>query len=147
MELTCEVYPATTVSGLHYFLNPINQGGTAIMMEGQYRDVYELGLHKGQYEALVQRGPIRFVRDWNRDNKIDIDVDKAFWAQNIGANIHRSHPTIISTLVGKWSAACQVLQSSKDLERLIELCKRMQESRGNNAFTYTLINSSEIEKI
>lgn len=46
--------------------------GVAIVRKGQYRNCWELGLHKGSYPALVQRGNLTVIRDFNKDNILDI---------------------------------------------------------------------------
>src|SRR5690606_11409828 len=49
---TLKKYKATTDPGLTYIKDPINSEGTAILKEGQYREAYRLGKHRGSYEAL-----------------------------------------------------------------------------------------------
>lgn len=45
------IWQATTDPGIYYLDQPLNVIGTAIMVEGQYPSSYEIGLHKGKYEA------------------------------------------------------------------------------------------------
>jgi hypothetical protein len=61
-----------------------------------------------------------------------------------GINIHRASGTGVSLRVDKWSAGCQVLADSADFSNLIYLCK-VAEKRYGNSFTYTLIESKDIE--
>ena len=59
------VFPATTDPGITELKNPSNVKGCAILVPGQYRGCYQLGKHKGKYEALVQRKPVKVHRDNN----------------------------------------------------------------------------------
>src|SRR5256885_1739574 len=51
------IFPATTDPGTYWLLSPMNPQGTAILMQGQYKGAYQIGLHRGKYYALVQRKP------------------------------------------------------------------------------------------
>ena len=148
-DLICVVYkvdgqwitkswPATTDPGTYYLENPMNVSGTAIMVPGQYRGSHKLGMHRGQYEALVQTGgKVKVWRDNNRDeilNYEDDEVDGFF-----GINIHRASSRGASPEVNKWSAGCQVFQDPVHYEEFIDLCI-LQDG---NSFTYTLIVPSK----
>ena len=63
------VYKATTDPGTFWLRNPMQEQGTAILAQGQYVNAYALGLHRGQYEALVQQKPLTIIRDYDRDAK------------------------------------------------------------------------------
>ena len=103
-------YAITTDAGTHWLENPINDKGCAILKENQYRGCYQLGLHRGEYTALVQRKDVEVYRDNNLDNTLDMNpktIDKGLF----GINIHRSNPKTESVQVDKWSAGCQVFTS------------------------------------
>src|SRR5689334_13779142 len=51
------VFKATTDPGTYWLLNPMQPQGTAILAQGQYVNAYAIGLHHGQYPALVQNAP------------------------------------------------------------------------------------------
>ena len=53
-------------------IQSLNKLGTAIVYNGQYPKAWKLGLHKGVYEALVQRGNLTVIRDFNKDIILDI---------------------------------------------------------------------------
>lgn len=129
-------YPITTKPGYKSLLNPMNPKGTGIMVPGQYRGAYKLGLHRGEYLALVQVKPIKVYRDNNRDTIIDLNpktIDEGYF----GGNIHKAGRD--SKIVDDWSALCQVFKRSKDYDKFIELCKISEKLYGNS-FTYTLLN-------
>lgn len=136
-ELRHHVYPITTDPGLKILQCPINKDGTAILVPNQYKGVYQIGYHKGQYEALVQRGNVKVYRDNNRDNVLDFSSI----AEGIfGINIHKSG--VDSGYVGNWSAGCQVFRKEKDFNQFMTACRKSVEIYGNK-FTYTLLTSKD----
>lgn len=142
------VFPCTTDPGKHWLLNPMNIKGCAIMIPGQYVDAYHKGLHKGGYPALVQAAPIWFVRDNNRDNKLDFSLYSTAlkingFFQVIGANIHRASALKKAFNVGAYSAACQVLQNDADLTTILKLADNQIMSGGGINFTYTLTEEKD----
>ena len=129
-------WAGTVDPGLYWLENPSNLKGTAVLCPGQYRGVYEIGKHRGQYDALTQVGPMRVWRDPDRDKHIDTwgEVDEGFF----GINIHKAGK--VSTRVDKWSAGCQVFKESRDFEEFMDLCRKQISFNGWNTFTYTLID-------
>lgn len=127
----------TTDPGLSVLKNPVNQKGTAILVPGQYKSCYKLGLHHQSYKALVQQGgPVKVYRDNNRDAIHDFDentIDEGFF----GINIHKAGTN--STQVDGWSAGCQVFKKQRDFDDFIKLCDESAEIYGNS-FTYTLFH-------
>jgi hypothetical protein len=139
-----KTYEATTDPGLYYLENPINVNGTAIMVPGQYRGAYSIGLHHGKYEALRQKKPMKYFRDNDRDKQFDLNESNIY--EEIGyTNIHHASYTS-STIVGKWSAGCQVLSSINDWNEFIKICKLSKDAFGDS-FTYTLINEKDFDII
>lgn len=144
--------PCTTDPGKHWLFNPMNVKGTAIMVPGQYKGVYKIGLHHGEYEALVQCGNIKFVRDNNRDNNLDFKLyrDPDLLAKNlvfgiIGANIHRASKAKKALNVGAYSAACQVVQDPTVYEgKIIPWAKEHVFAGNGSTFDYTLLEEREI---
>jgi len=103
---------------------------------GQYRGAFELGMHKGQYRALVQRKPVAVYRDANRDDRLDLTGDPE-WGM-YGINIHRASATKTSEEVDKWSAGCQVFQDPKHFDDFMRLVENAAQVWGPR-FTYTLL--------
>ena len=132
-------FPITTDPGLYHLQNPAYVVGTAIMYPKQYRGVYKLGKHRGQYEALVQTGgKVKIYRDKNKDEVLDHDPENMAVGY-FGLNIHRSSKhNSGSKKVEKWSAGCQVFQNPKDYDIFIAICKKAAAVWGNS-FTYTLL--------
>lgn len=140
-----KVYPATTEPGLHWLLNLLNPNGTAILVPGQYKGCWQIGLHQGKYEALCQAKPVKTYRDKNKNQVLDYDP-KTITEGIYGINIHSTSPTAVSLLVNKYSAGCQVFQNWKDFQEFMEICKQARKIYGNS-FTYTLITEEDIDKV
>jgi len=128
-------WKCTTDAGLHY----LNTSDTAILVHNrQYRGAYTLGLHRGQYEALVQRGnTVSIWRDRNRDGEHDFgDVEISGY---FGINIHRASANQRSEFVNRYSAGCQVFASPEDYDEFLSIVKLQIEKLGYEKFSYTLL--------
>jgi len=140
-----EAWPATTDPGLYYREHPSRVEGTAWLVPGQYRGAYTIDLHKGNYRALCQRtGPVTVYRD--ADRSADLDTLTATEQTGyFGINIHRATSSGTSTEVNKWSAGCQVLASSTDFARLMDLADLQQTYHPTwTRYTYTLLTQAQV---
>ena len=133
------VYPITADPGTYYLQTPMNGVSTAAVVPGQYIDAYKFGLHKGQYEALVQAGPLKVYRDGNRDAKFDYDPNSIVTG-SYGINIHKASAD--SKTVDRWSAGCQVFARERDFSEFIQLLKQTGQPR----FTYTLLAENQVQE-
>jgi hypothetical protein len=131
---TARYYAATTRPGLPKLLKPVNPKGAAIIVPGQYKDVYQLGGFRG-YMALRQVGQLRVYRDNNKDSQFDHN-SATIESGHFGIHIHKAG--IWSKLVGQNSAGCQVFQKAKDYEEFMNQCSAVADKYGNK-FTYTLL--------
>ena len=152
-----EIFACTTDPGKHWLLNPMNPKGTIIMVPGQYRGVYALGLHNRSrptksYRALEQIKPITYVRDNSKDSKLDFELysdmttdhnsDK-FEISNSKTNIHRASKWKTLLNVGLYSAGCQVIQKPNRFDDFMNLCE-LQVNWGQGAtFSYTLLEEKD----
>jgi len=134
-------YWITTDAGTYWLENPMNQAGTALLKEGQYRSSWVLGKHKGEYDALVQCKPVTVYRDNNKDRIIDLEGSPEQTGQ-FGINIHRSNPHRTSEFVERWSAGCQVFANPNDYSNFMELVMKSASIFGPH-FTYTLCRESD----
>lgn len=137
--MVVELWPGTTDPGSHYLLNPDNAANaTAIVVPGQYRGVWALGLHRGADPAFVQVGPISVYRDGNRD--LVLDCDPASVRTGLyGINGH--HAGTDSARVDNWSAGCQVWKRRADHDRAMVLARAQVAAHpGWTKFTYTLFD-------
>lgn len=136
------IYNITTEPGRYYMKNPMNSRGTAILVPGQYCGAWAIGSHRGKYEALCQKKPVKVYRDGNKDDKYDINPDKI---DNgiFGINIHRSNEFYARATVDQYSAGCQVFNSPNDFNKFMSLCRKQRTLYGNS-FTYTLLDEKEL---
>lgn len=138
------VFKITTDPGTFWLKNPMQPQGTAIVPEGQYPNSHALGLHRGQYKALVQANPISIMRDYDRNAVLDFYNGKKETGK-YGINIHRANKTGTTISVDKNSAGCQVFANAKDFETFLKLCEQ-HKSRFGNLFTYTLLDFRSIQR-
>ena len=137
-------YPATTDAGTYYLLNPYNQDlGTAMIKEGQYKDSYQRGDHRG-YLALVQAKPITVYRDYDRNALLDFNNGKEDTGL-FGINIHRANAVGTTKNIDKYSAGCQVFENADDFAKFLELAEKHNTMYGNN-FTYTLVDERALNR-
>lgn len=128
-------YSCTTNPGTHWLKNLLNKSGAALLKAGQYINGWKIGLHQGSYEAFVQNTPVTVYRDADMD---DIAEETAVTETGyFGINIHRTNDKgVISQLIDKWSAGCQVLNNPADFKEVLLNAKATKKA----VFTYTLLN-------
>lgn len=139
------IYPATTDPGTFWLNNPSFEQGTAILAQGQYKNAYAIGKHKGLYTALVQILPVTVIRDYDRDAVLDF-YNGSKQTGNFGINIHRAESFGETKFINKYSAGCQVFQNAADFDKFIALCEMHKKLYGNK-FTYTLIDLRALNRI
>lgn len=132
-----EVWPATTDPGRYYLQQPMVEGGTAILVEGQHRGCWTLGEHFG-YPALVQwGGEVPVYRDATLDTAHDLDPTTITTGW-YGINLHKA--AAVTEAVDNWSAGCQVLARHDHFDRLMRLARlQQQHNPGWATYTYTLL--------
>lgn len=137
---------ATTDPSEKWLLKPLHPNGTAIVLEGQYRSCYKLGIHgrtwtSGGYPALEQVGKMKYVRDNNKDSTLDFDSN-SFWGI-LKTNIHRASSWEIVDRIGSYSAGCQVIQDPEKFRQFMVLCNLQKSAGWGDHFTYTLFNEKD----
>lgn len=139
-----KICPATTDPSVYYLQdNPMNPQGTAILKSGQYVDTYEIGYHRGKYQALVQRKPVTVIRDADRNDLLNFFADTQ--TGNFGINIHKSSYGKDQVEIGPDSAGCQVFKKPEDFLEMMRAANA-SKSRYGNRFTYTLIDDRDLYK-
>ena len=131
-------YTITTDPGTFWLKNPMNKLGAAILKNGQYIDAYKIGLHRGEYKALIEQKPVTVIRDYDRNAVLDFNNGKQETG-NFGINIHRAGSKGTTINVDKWSAGCQVFENAEDFAKFLVLAEKHSGLYGNN-FTYTLVD-------
>jgi len=139
------VYKATTDPGTFWLKNPAAPQGTAILMEGQYKNCYGLGIHHGEYLALVQVRPITVYRDYDRTEMIQLK-DATKQTGMFGINIHHAKSKGTTKYIDNYSAGCQVFANAEDFAEFIQLCQKHKSLYGNE-FTYTLIDFRAVRRV
>jgi|TARA_R110000824_G_scaffold183471_3_gene364499 hypothetical protein len=137
-------FSCTTDPGTHWVENIMNKKGVAILKPDQYRSSHKIRKHRGQYDALGQQNPVTVYRDNNKDGNYDlVKTDTGLF----GINIHRAskYAGKTSTRVNKWSAGCQVIASNDDWTKFMSIMRKSRSTWSNN-FTYTLIESKDINE-
>lgn len=138
-----KIFDCTTTPGISYMGKTMgNVKGTAILVPGQYKGAYKIGLHKGQYQALVQNKTVKVYRDNDKDNQYDYEpttIDEGYF----GINIHKAGTA--SIIVNNWSAGCQVLANASDFNSLMYAAKQQIANKLGSTFTYTLIKEEDLK--
>lgn len=136
-----KIYPITTNPGVYWLNNPMSKLGAAVLKPNQWVDCWSRGSHiKPDHRALVQTGKITVYRDNNKDNIYQLNESK-IESGLFGINIHGSGRVKPSTQVSKYSAGCQVFSNWSHKEEVMDICDKF---KGNNKFTYTLIDEKSL---
>lgn len=91
-----------------------NKKGVLVVKTNEwYYDLWKPGYHRGKMPALRQNKPIKYYRDWNKNNVIE-EIGKMYEGMR-GINFHtvsyQKIPGFIRRLIGGWSAGCQVINN------------------------------------
>jgi len=138
------VFKITTDPGTYWLKNPMAPKGTAILAEGQYLNTWTLGLHKGQYKALVQVKPLSVLRDYDRNAVLDFYNGQKFTGM-FGIDIHRANKVGVTKTVDRNSAGCQVFENAADFDVFLKLCD-MHKAKYGNLFSYSLIDFRTVRR-
>lgn len=137
------VMKMTTDPGTYWLKTPMVPAGTAMMAQGQYPNLYTIGTHRGQYEALVQQHPVDYWRLRHNGTGFDIVARER---GNIKLNLHRPSASAgPGKAINKDSAGCQVLASVAD-DALIRSLAKKHLLRYPEGITYTLIDFRAYDK-
>ena len=147
-QFKVDLYPGTTDPGVHWLRNPLNKNGTIIMLEGQYRGCYKIGIHNrskpvNSYSSLEQCGAMEYVRDNNKDNVLDIDPSKKIKGV-FKTNLHRASKYRVLRYISLYSAGCQVIQNPKHFDALMDTAKRQVSLGWGDKYSYTLFNINDL---
>ena len=115
------LFRGTIEPGAHYTRNPLNPGGCAVLDFGLHEKLWAFGKHRG-YEALVQVGVARLMRDRNRNHQRD---DAISFEKHRGVNLHSTRPGFNGGSIGKFSAGCCVI---RDWDESLAFNRHMKQS-------------------
>lgn len=129
-------YTGTTIPGVHWLQGPMNKSGTAVVAaDRQYINSHAIGLHKGK-KALIQVGNLMVYRDNDLDNLAECIGDPMVATPECRIDIHGTGPSIISVLIGAWSAGCQVINNPIEFADFMRVCEKYYQ----HTFSYSLLN-------
>jgi lysozyme family protein len=124
-------WTATTQPGPYYTIKPLNAAGAANIFPGQYK-AWKVALHRGQYEALCQRGTLKLTRDKNKDYKREGDAVEV--GDYEGINHHHGAN---ASEIGPHSAGCLVGKMQDGHESFMFACKSDPRFKANRDFMFT----------
>lgn len=143
-------YPGTTDPGLPWLTGhgaTPHPRGTLILLPQQARGCWavgpdQVGITAHRYPCFRQVGPLRFVRDANLDDILDVEALIAAGRVESGirgidghrASAHRQVPS-----VGLYSAGCQVWQDPGDFLHALDFVTWASQWYGDRV-TYTLLD-------
>jgi GH24 family phage-related lysozyme (muramidase) len=131
----------TTEPGRSATISPPNPNGVARLDTGYHKGLWAKGKHRG-YDALVQVGAARIVRDRNRNASRD---DKVTIESGNGINLHTTKTTgwkgsAALSSVGPWSAGCVVAYNSVEYAKeLLPMLQLGLQGRNNERFDFILL--------
>ncbi len=135
-------WEATTEPGKYWTVNRMNAKGTARIAFGQYES-WQLGLHRGEHEALVQTGGTVTVHRDDDENYIrPADPADTGW---FGINQHWGYDLPRGD-VGSASAGCLVGRTRQGHREFMQLAKTDERFLADNRhrFSTTIIPASEL---
>jgi hypothetical protein len=150
-----QFFPATTVPGPFFMVTPfrnwyvasgvkntINPDGVAILQPGIYD--YKIGKHRGQYEALVQAGPVKVQRYQSVEDpkKANFNTFSPGQESTVSSsiNIHRGMRSGTTETVDSHSAGCIVTKNSQGLRKILSSMK----SNDQNQIKFALVEVDDL---
>lgn len=134
-------WPATIETGVRYTQNPINPKGAARIDWGR-QECWQVGIHRGSHEALVQTGgQVRVWRDANKDYSRDGDALDTGW---FGINQHSTGGADAPLDdIGSHSAGCLVTPHMDWHRKFMALVKAFPDyvANKNHVFATTVMPS------
>lgn len=138
----------TTEPGVTYQKKLLNAKGCWVMMPAQMIDAYSIGYHQGKtdHKCLKSSGRIYGLREDDGDGILFNDKTPALpqWVDGttVGANMHGANKNIdLTTVVGPWSAGCQVFERWSKKEEMIRILETFYPNL--KKFTYTLLEEND----
>ena len=117
-EWYVKTYQGTVDCGAYFMKNLMHPDGAAFMVPGFYRGLWRLGNFKGT-KALLQVRPVKYYRDKNLDNIMDLNP--AMISEGLIGLLNHEHfqKGDNAEHIYNSSAACWVTKSRKDHQDLI----------------------------
>ena len=112
-----------------------NKLGVAVIKTDEWTiDLWKAGFHKGKMKALRQINPIKHYRDNNKNTKIE-EIGKVYESIiycNFHTNSYNRWTKLVRSVIGGWSACCQVVNNPIDYYLILKKI-------GNQKVSYCLL--------
>lgn len=137
-EKFISVSTGTTNAGTTGLMNysRYNKNGVLIVKTDEwYYDLWKYGLHRGRMPALRQVRPIKYFRDWNKNQKAEEigEIKEGIKGINFHTVTYQKNLSLIKRLIGGWSVGCQVINNVGKYYKVLDRVKHQE------AVTYCLI--------
>jgi hypothetical protein len=134
------IVPATTDPGKYYLSRPTNNDGTAILVPGFHKHLWEKGRHSKINNAFRQKSPCTVWRDADRDHYLDMGPKIPRRTGMFWINLHPATYMVggRSTSIGRWAAGCQVTQTWDDFAALRTVRDMQEKKLGTSVTSYAL---------
>lgn len=122
-------------TGLKNYEKYNKDGVLIVKTEEWYHGLWKFGYHKGRMPALKQVRPIKYFRDWNKNEKAEEigKVKEGIRGVNFHTVTYQNNLSLVKKLIGGWSVGCQVINNVSRYFRILNLVKHQ------NYVTYCLI--------
>lgn len=132
------VVTGTTNAGTTGLMNysRYNKNGVLVVKKNEwYHGLWRYGLHKGKMPALKQIRPIKYFRDWNKNQRIEqLGQEKSgIKGINFHTVLYQKNLSFIRKLIGGWSVGCQVVNNVGKYYAILNKVKNQKD------ITYCLI--------
>ncbi|MBB3952646.1 hypothetical protein [Aureimonas jatrophae] len=137
---------ATTEPGFYYDRDhPMRREGAARIKFGQYK-AWRVGMHKGDYEALVQVSDVTVCRDLNRDMERVGDMEHT--GDDFGINQHGGYDRPQGD-IGKASAGCLVGRTMAGHDQFMALVKQDPRYLADHGYVFrtTILPAADVTRV
>ena len=136
------VIACTLDAGAPWLLKPMDPGGAAGIVPGQYRNLWQLGTFKGT-DALIQINPVKIYRDNNRDLTLDYSADRTTEG-DYGIFLHEHFQFLEKAEeVKDSSAGCVVPERKSTHKKFINILKMQVTARLGNRYSFTVFDEKD----
>lgn len=106
-----------------------NKNGCLVVKTNEwYYGLWKFGYHKGKMPALIQATPIKYFRDWNKNNKVEEigEMKEGMRGINFHTVLYEKSLSFIRKLIGGWSVGCQVVNN---VGKYYEILGKVEEQK------------------
>tara|TARA_R110000803_G_scaffold205628_1_gene272445 strand:- start:20267 stop:20860 length:594 start_codon:yes stop_codon:yes gene_type:complete len=122
------VTTGTTNAGTTGLMNydKYNKNGVLVVKTDEwFHGLWKYGMHRGKMPALKQARPIKFFRDWNKNQAIEQvgDIREGIQGINFHTVTYQKNLSLIRKLIGGWSTGCQVVNNVREYYEILDMVK------------------------